>query len=156
MQKQIRQSINKLDKNEPALFSNTLASKHHWRLFPEFRESTAYLDIETTGLGSPGDHITTIALYDGQAIRHYICGQNLDDFERDIRDHRLLVTYNGKCFDIPFIEWQFGIKLNQAHIDLRYVLKSLGYGGGLKGCERQLGLDRGNLEGIDGYFAVLL
>jgi hypothetical protein len=46
--------------------------------------------------------------------------------------------------------------MDQAHIDLRYVLRSLGYGGGLKGCERQLGLQRGDLEGIDGYFAVLL
>ena len=41
-------------------------------------------------------------------------------------------------------------------IDLRYVLKSLGYAGGLKGCEAQLGIDRGELIGVDGYFAVLL
>src|SRR5262249_32749913 len=39
---------------------------------------------------------------------------------------------------------------------LRYVLASLGYSGGLKGCERQLGIDRGELDGVDGYFAVLL
>jgi len=50
----------------------------------------------------------------------------------------------------------FGIELNQVHIDLRYVLRSLGYTGGLKGCEKQAGIDRGNLEGVDGYFAVLL
>ena len=47
-------------------------------------------------------------------------------------------------------------KLNHSHIDLRYVLRSLGYSGGLKGCEHQLGLDRGDLEGVDGFFAVLL
>jgi uncharacterized protein YprB with RNaseH-like and TPR domain len=41
-------------------------------------------------------------------------------------------------------------------IDLRYVLKSLGYSGGLKGCEAQLGIDRGDLTGVDGFFAVLL
>jgi uncharacterized protein YprB with RNaseH-like and TPR domain len=39
---------------------------------------------------------------------------------------------------------------------LRYVLKSLGYTGGLKGCERKAGIDRGDLEGVDGYFAVSL
>jgi uncharacterized protein YprB with RNaseH-like and TPR domain len=33
---------------------------------------------------------------------------------------------------------------------------SLGFKGGLKGCERQLGLDRGDLKDIDGFFAVLL
>jgi hypothetical protein len=39
---------------------------------------------------------------------------------------------------------------------LRYVLRSLGFRGGLKGCERQLGMDRGDLNDIDGFFAVLL
>ena len=74
-----------------------------------------------------------------------------------IRQHRgALVTYNGKCFDVPFIEWSFKTRLNQIHIDLRYVLKSLGYSGGLKGCEYQLGVDRGELQGVDGFFAVLL
>ena len=43
-----------------------------------------------------------------------------------------------------------------AHIDLRYLLKSLGYSGGLKGCERALGFSRPGLEDVDGYFAVLL
>ena len=33
---------------------------------------------------------------------------------------------------------------------------SLGFKGGLKRCERQLGLDRGDLKDIDGFFAVLL
>jgi uncharacterized protein YprB with RNaseH-like and TPR domain len=46
--------------------------------------------------------------------------------------------------------------LNHAHIDLRYILYSLGFKGGLKGCERQLGIDRGDLKDIDGFFAVLL
>lgn len=46
--------------------------------------------------------------------------------------------------------------MDHVHIDLRYVLASLGYRGALKGCERMLGIDRGDLEGIDGYFAVLL
>ena len=46
--------------------------------------------------------------------------------------------------------------MGQTHIDLRYVMKDLGYAGGLKGCEKHLGLDRGELAGIDGYAAVLL
>jgi len=36
-----------------------------WRFSRQFRESTAYLDIETTGLDSWSNEITTIALYDG-------------------------------------------------------------------------------------------
>jgi uncharacterized protein YprB with RNaseH-like and TPR domain len=100
--------------------------------------------------------ITTIALYDGNSIFTYIPGENLNQFKEDIQNYKVLVTYNGKCFDVPFIKRFFGIELNQVHIDLRYVLRSLGYTGGLKGCEKQAGIDRGNLEGVDGYFAVLL
>ena len=83
-------------------------------------------------------------------------GQNLDDFIDDIQHYKVIVTYNGKSFDIPFIETFFNIRLNHAQIDLRYVLYSLGFRGGLKGVERQLGTDRGDLRDIDGFFAVLL
>ena len=122
-----------------AFFAGTMPASEHWRLYAEFRDSVAYVDIETTGLGGPGDHITTIALYDGQSIRQYVHGLNLAEFAQDIRDYRLLVTYNGKCFDLPMLRASFGLTLDQAHIDLRYVLASLGYKGGLKGCERRLG-----------------
>ena len=66
------------------------------------------------------------------------------------------MTYNGKSFDVPFIRNDLGISIEHAHIDLRYVLGSLGYRGGLKACEKKLGIDRGNLVDVDGYFAVLL
>jgi hypothetical protein len=142
--------------NNPKFFLDLLPPDLHWRIFPEFRSSLAYLDIETTGLDHWGFDITTIALYDGTVIKYYIQGKNLEDFIRDIQKYKVIVTYNGKTFDVPFIEGYFKIKLNHGHIDLRYVLKSLGYGGGLKSCEKALGLDRGDLDGVDGYFAVLL
>ena len=79
-----------------------------------------------------------------------------DDFVRDIEQFKIIVTYNGRCFDVPFIEKHFSIRMNHVHIDLRFLLKSLGFSGGLKGCERQLGIDRGDLSDIDGYYAVIL
>ena len=145
-----------LANNDPNYFYERLPANQHWRMFPEFRGSTAYVDIETTGMGEPGDYITTIGVYDGQSIAHYVQDDNLLEFKDDIGKYRLIVTYNGKSFDVPFIRSYLGVRMDQAHIDLRYVLASLGYRGGLKGCEKQLGLDRGELEGIDGYFAVLL
>ena len=156
LKSQIQESIAHLKDHNPRHFTDSLPSSDYWRLLPDFRHSTAYLDIETTGLGGPGDYITTIALYDGTSIFYYVKGRNLDDFRADIARYKVIVTYNGKCFDVPFIENDLGIKMNHAHIDLRYVLKSLGYAGGLKGCEKKLGLCRQELEGIDGYFAVLL
>lgn len=137
-------------------FSNALPSSELWRIFPEFRESVAYLDIETTGLGSPGDYITTIALYDGHSVQTYVQGHNLRAFCQDVQRYGLLVTYNGASFDLPFIRSDLRLQMGHAHIDLRYVLASLGYRGGLKACEKRLGIDRGDLVDLDGFFAVLL
>lgn len=152
----VKKSMSHLERGDAAYFGRTLPKSETWRLFREFKDSMAYLDIETTGLGGGLDHITTIAMYDGAKIRHYVYGRNLERFIEDITNYDVLVTYNGACFDVPFIERYFGVRLAQAHIDLRFVLKSLGYSGGLKGCERQMGLDRKDLKGVDGYFAVLL
>src|ERR1051325_6878781 len=125
----VEESLEQLAKQNPAYFAERLPSKEHWRLFPEFRHSVAYLDIETTGLHAAAA-ITTIAIYDGRSIFHYVQGENLEDFKRDILRYSLIVTYNGKCFDVPFIERHFNIKMDHAHIDLMYVLRSLGYKGG--------------------------
>ena len=152
----LQESKRQLALKNPRYFSDLLPAGGLWRLFPEFRDSTAYLDIETTGLDEMGNQITTIALYDGKSIRCYVNGRNLDRFLDDIKAYDVIVTYNGKSFDAPFIEAYFDIGLDQAHIDLRWVLRSLGYTGGLKACETRLGIDRGVLAGMDGFFAVLL
>lgn len=148
---------NALHNCNPEFFANRLPSQFLWRLFPEFRGCAAYLDIETSGLdGPPFNHITTASLYDGRELFYYVHGENLDQFPEDLKKYKVLITYNGRCFDVPFINGYFGITLDHLHIDLRYLLRSLGYRGGLKGCEKKLGIDRGDLDGVDGYFSVLL
>jgi uncharacterized protein YprB with RNaseH-like and TPR domain len=151
----LRDSLASYDRREAAWFGARLNAAQAWRLYHDFRDACVFLDIETTGMG-PWADITTIALYDGRQVRHYVRGQNLDDFVRDVAAYRLLVTYNGKSFDVPFLERTFGVRLDQGHIDLRYVLRSLGLRGGLKACERQVGMTRPGLEEVDGYVAVLL
>ena len=86
----------------PAYFSKLIPSNRGWRMFPEFRNSTVYPDIETTGLDRYFNEITTIALFDGQSIRTYVQGQNLDDFIEDIQSYKVIVSYNGKSRDTPF------------------------------------------------------
>jgi hypothetical protein len=154
IREELADSFHHYEKGNAIYFANLLSSSEIWRLFEDFRHSIAYVDIETTGLYDAD--ITTIALYDGREIRYYVNGQNLPQFVDDVSKYQLLVTYNGKTFDLPIIENFFKIKLDKAHIDLRYVLKSLGYSGGLKRCEKQMGISRGDLDGVDGYFAVLL
>ncbi|HTX99525.1 MAG TPA: ribonuclease H-like domain-containing protein [Bacteroidota bacterium] len=137
-------------------FAESLPQTELWRLYGPFREKAVYLDIETTGMGRGTDHITTIVVYDGLDLRQFIHGRNLEQFPKYLRTVELLVTFNGRSFDLPFIQRQFGESFAPVHLDLRYILKSVGIQGGLKNCEHQLGLDRGTLEGVDGYMAVLL
>lgn len=152
----LEESLVRLDRGDARWFHRRLPGRDEWRLFADFRGSCAYLDIETTGMGHEGDHVTTIAVYDGSDVHTYVHGRNLDDFRADIERYDLVVTYNGKSFDLPFIRKTMGVPMRQAHIDLRYIMARLGYKGGLKGCEKALGLHRGELDGVDGYFAVLL
>jgi uncharacterized protein YprB with RNaseH-like and TPR domain len=152
----IRLSKENLSADNPNFFSELLPANLHWRLFPEFRKSVAYLDIETTGMDPYDGAITSVALFDGDTIYTFVKGQNLENLKELIKSYRVIVSYNGKCFDVPYIENHLGIKMDQAHIDLRYVLAALGYKGGLKACETALGLNRGDLKGVDGFFAVLL
>jgi uncharacterized protein len=149
-------SFRALARRDVQFFSRTLPHRERWRMFPEFMNNAAYLDIETTGLDRAHDTITTIALYAGNEITWYVQGQNLDDFPRDIERYNLLISYNGSCFDVPFIERFFNIRLSAAQIDLRFVLGALGFRGGLKRCERTLGIERPGMMDIDGYTAVLL
>jgi hypothetical protein len=152
----LQESIAQYKNMNPNFFSTQLSPCHLWRMFPEFRDSTAYLDIETNGLDIYSSAITTIALYDGRNIAYYVNGQNLHEFKQDIQRYKVIVSYNGKCFDAPFIERYLSVQLNQAHIDLRYILRDMGFKGGLKACENALGIERGDLEGVDGFFAVTL
>lgn len=153
----IEDSFERVRTRDSGWFSRLLPPAERWRMFGEFRNSVAYIDIETNGRGhKAGGEITTICLWDGTNLKTYVQGENLKNFQDDILDYRLLVTYNGASFDLPFIESWFNTTLPHGHIDLRYVLAGLGVRGGLKSCEEQMGLSRGDLAGVDGEYAVHL
>lgn len=138
-------------------FLEKVPPKLHWKLHSF--GSIAYVDIETTGLSRYTDKITTIGIYDGKNPKVYIRGKNLDEAYQDLQNYNVLVTFNGKQFDLPFIEQQGGIKLKDTvvHLDLRFLLKELGLAGGLKKIELALGISRPEeLEGVDGFEAVRL
>jgi uncharacterized protein YprB with RNaseH-like and TPR domain len=139
-------------------FSDRLSPGDLWRTFHNFRHKAVYLDIETSGFYQGIDQITVIGIYDGQRVKTFVQGINLDEFELAIAPYELIITFNGSQFDVPFIRRQFPhISLPPAHIDLRFFLKKLGYRGGLKAIERSFGLSRDPaVDGMDGYDAVLL
>ena len=136
-------------------FKNLLKPKDHWLLC--HMGKIGYVDIETTGLSRYYEEITVIGIYDGVHPHLYVNGQNLLDAREKLKEFEILVTFNGKQFDMPFIEHHFDYKYDAVHLDLRYMLKELGLQGGLKNIEMQLGINRGDeLKGIDGFEAVRL
>ena len=138
-------------------FAQLLPVREHWRLYGDFQDVTAYLDIETGPLGHGRQGITVIGLFDGREFRSFVRGHNLHTFEDYLRRYDLLVTFNGKSFDLPVIQRDLGIPIYQAQIDLRMFLHHLGYHGGLKRIERQWGIYREDeIAGLTGFDAVLL
>ncbi len=135
-----------------------LPSKEQWRLYENLKDQCCFLDIETTGLSKHRNQITLIGLYNGQESKIYVNGQNLDEFKDEIVKYPLVVSFNGKCFDIPFIRAKYpDLEYDPFHIDLRFVMASLGYSGGLKNIEKMIGIQRDDdLGDIDGFEAVRL
>jgi uncharacterized protein YprB with RNaseH-like and TPR domain len=145
-------------REDPLFFRDRLPSSEHWRLYETFRERAVFLDIETSGGYQGMEEITLIGIYDGREFKTFLNGGNLPDFEIAISGFDLVITFNGTSFDLPFIRRAFPhITLPAVHIDLRFVLRRLGYRGGLKKIEREVGMQReGAIEGMDGFDAVRL
>lgn len=154
----IESSLKAVKCGDALFFEHLLPKREIWRIYPEFKDQAVFLDIETTGLGGQGDYITMIGLFNGRQIKTFVRGQNLEDFTTELKNYSVIVTYNGKCFDLPFIKSEFkDLRFTQAHIDLRYFLYRLGYSGGLKRVEANVGIRREKgLEDIDGYLATVL
>ena len=141
-----------------SFFAQRLPQKEYWRIYKEFSDSTLFLDIETTGLSQYYDKITLIGTFDGRRLKMFVKDNNLDEFPNYLRNYQVVVTFNGKLFDLPFIIKEFSmVQIPAIHIDLRYVLKSLGITGSLKKVEQQLGIQRpAELTEIGGREAAIL
>ncbi len=138
-------------------FARSLAARDHWRGLTAFPGRVGFLDIETDG-GTDFDSVTVVGLHDGRALRQFVRGENLLDFEEALEDVAVLVTFYGGGFDLPVLRRAFPrLRFDQLHLDLCPALRRLGYRGGLKSVERQLGLERGpETAGLDGWDAVRL
>ena len=134
--------------------TRAIPKTQHWKIIPSFIDRIAYFDIETTGLSPTYSHITTIAVYDGKSVHDFIRGENLDEFPAFISKFPAIATFYGKAFDVPFIEHEMKIKLNQIHFDVCFLLKKLKITGGLKRIEKLFGISRGNLEDLPHFVGI--
>ena len=149
-------SIENLRNGNHSFFSSLMPKHEHWRCLEDFPK-IAYLDIETTGLDKENDDITLIGVYDGHKVRSFVRGKEFLEFKDYISSFPMIVTFNGSCFDLPFITSKLGIKFDQLHVDLRFAFSRLGITGGLKRIERMFELERSpETKHLDGYDAVTL
>jgi uncharacterized protein YprB with RNaseH-like and TPR domain len=154
----VRHSIDALASGDAGFFKPHLPAREAWRLYSEFADRALFLDIETTGLSGDHDDVTLIGALGNGELALFIKGINLEQFPAYIERFPLLVSFNGSQFDVPFLRAHFPrARLDQSHVDLRFVLASLGYKGGLKVVESRLGLHRDPaIQGVDGFEAVRL
>ena len=139
-------------------FARNLPLREHWRLYPDFRARTAFLDIETTSFSPSYGIVTCVTVHGGGETRTLVQGEDIEEIGSVLRPFALLVTFNGSQFDVPFLAAHFpGAAFPPAHADLRWVFHRLGLRGGLKAIEAQLRLgNRSGVEGVDGWEAVRL
>ena len=152
-------SIEALEAERVDYFARHLATRDHWRAVNEFPR-LGYLDIETDG-GYDSDSITIIGISDGFDTKIYTKGINLAEFAFDCQEFDGFVTFFGGGFDVPFLKRRFPVLervfADRLHVDLCPLLKSVGYKGGLKSIERQLGIARRpETDGLSGMDAVRL
>ena len=154
----VMKSINAHKKKDYKFFANSIPNNLHWRAYNEFKNKCCFLDIETTGLDKHNDDITVIGLYDGKESKIFVNGKNMNEFAKEMDKYQMIVSFNGRCFDVPFIQSKFPkLDMNKFHIDLRFVMKAIGYSGGLKKIEKEVGITRDDdLQDIDGFEAVRL
>lgn len=121
-------------------------------------ERVLFLDIETTGLSHFYDEITIVGWSFGGKSGTFIKGQEPSELIRVTQRACAVVTFNGIRFDRRFLKQEFPqVTLPEVHIDLMYLCRRVGLTGGQKAIEATLGLNfREDLEGVDGFAAVLL
>lgn len=167
----LTESRDRLRAGDHAWFAAQLPAREQWRAYLPFASRVAYLDIETNGGTAPAD-LTVVGLYDGNTLRQFVRGRRemkpplgalsaetlpLDAFPAVVAEYAVLVTFFGTGFDLPFLRRAYRMTFPQIHIDLCFLLKRLGYGGGLKQVERSFGIARSEeTEGLSGWHAVEL
>lgn len=153
----IEKARKNLEVGNEKFFGTKFPNKSLWRSYRNFEDSVCFFDIETTGLDKDRNKVTTIAMHRGGETKTFVRGENLtqENLKEELFESSLLVSFNGKRFDQPFLEHNFDLEIENPHIDLMYIFKRLGYSGGLKQIEKDLGVER-ELEDIDGREAVRL
>jgi len=147
-----------LDRGDADFFDDALPDGEKWRMYRNFDDGATFFDIETTGLDAKRNVVTTVSFHRGSDTTTLVRGDDLtaENVAAELERADLLVSYNGRRFDEPFVETDLGVSVEVPHVDLMYLCRRLGLTGGLKEVENTLGVGRDGVEDVDGRKAVRL
>ena len=147
----------RLDAGDAAFFDEAFPSASRWRLYENFRDDACFFDIETTGLDARHNDVTIASFRRAGETTTLVRGEDLTRaaVAAQLADASLLVSFNGKRFDVPFLERAFDLDVDRPHVDLMYPCRRLDLTGGLKAIERAVGIDRDRPE-LSGRDAIRL
>lgn len=159
-ERQLEMAEEHLELGNTTPFERWLPRRETWRGLEGFGNRVMYLDIETTGLSYPDGRATVVGAHtEAEGTQLLVRGQDLraSSVDRLLSKATCLVTFNGRRFDVPWLEREFGVTVDVPHVDLMYAFRRLNLTGGLKSIEKQLGLDRDQeIDDVSGYEAVKL
>lgn len=154
----LNESITAYESGDMSFFFNSLKTSEYYRVALEFPEDVLFLDIETTGLSHYYDIVTIVGWSLGKDYGVYINGQDDSQFRAVMSKAKVLVTFNGIMFDMKFIKKHFeNITIPEIHLDLRFFAKRVGFSGGQKAIEKEIGFGRqSEIDGMLGEAAPIL
>ena len=153
----VAEALERLDDGDARYFGDRFPASETWRLYENFRDDAAFFDIETTGLESTHNSVTTVSVTRNGETTTLVRGEDLTApaLRELFADAPMIVSFNGKQFDVPFIEDCFDISIDAPHLDLLYPCRRIDLTGGLKTIERAVGIDRDRPD-LSGRDAVRL
>lgn len=140
----LKEAKEALANEDSSYFADKFLPVDSWRLYDYFKDEAIFLDIEVSGV-TEKDDVTVVGLFDGKDSKIMIKNINLDFtyLARELRKYKIIVTFNGSVFDIPFLKKRYpGLIPEIPIIDLRFVCSRLKFNGGLKEIEVKLGIVR--------------
>jgi uncharacterized protein YprB with RNaseH-like and TPR domain/predicted nuclease with RNAse H fold/dephospho-CoA kinase len=124
-------------------FAKMLPIQEHYRIALTFPQKTLFLDIETTGLSRYYDTITIVGWSFGKEYKVFIKGDEEKTLREAVSQAKVIVTFNGSLFDLPFLRQEFkDLRIPLCHVDLRFLGRRVGLSGGQKTIEGLLGIKR--------------
>ncbi len=143
----IKESNQALKSKDIDFFFKVMPESELYRLYPDFKDSFYFLDIETEGLHEDAE-ITCFSILHKKKMNSFLISDGFMQAENELHKIKVILTFNGTDFDIPRLQRKFPDFSPPYHIDLMQTLRDNGFSGGLKDLTKRFGWNSKNDEVI--------